>query len=25
MESPIERIRLSQTGKDQLLKLRRFT
>lgn len=25
MEPPIERIRLSQSGKDQLLKLRRFT
>jgi len=25
MESPIERIRLSQTAKDQLVKLRRFT
>jgi DNA sulfur modification protein DndE len=25
METPIERIRLSQTAKDQLLKLRRYT
>ena len=25
MESPIERIRLSQTAKEQLVKLRRFT